>query len=135
QFLAATKEFADLSIAAVLAHAGRDQITQSRQSGERLRLSAEGNAKPCHLRQAARQQGGLGVVTEAQPVADAGGNADDILQCSAEFDTNHIEIGVNTEAIRAEVLLNPASQFQVAAGSDQRGRQTATDFLRMARPT
>ena len=76
-------------------------------------LGAEGHAEARHLHQAARQQGRLGVVAEAQAVADAGRDADDVLQRPGQLDADRVEVGVDAEAVGAEVPLDPAGQLQV----------------------
>ena len=55
----------------------------------------------------------LGVVAEAQPVADAGGDADDVLQRPGQLDADQVEVGVDAEAVGAEALLHPAGQVRV----------------------
>ena len=55
-------------------------------------LGPQGDAEAGHLHQAARQQGRLGVVAEAQAVADAGGDADDVLQRPASSTPTRSEL-------------------------------------------
>jgi hypothetical protein len=52
-----------------------------------------GDAEAGHLDQAARQQRRLGVVAEAEAVADAGRDADDVLQRPGQFDADGVEVG------------------------------------------
>jgi len=122
----------DLTIASVPAHASCDQVADAGQARESLRFRAVGDAETRHFREAAGQEGSLGVVAAIQAVADAGRDADDVLQRPGQLDPDHIQVRINAEPIRREVLLNPAGQVEIAAGDDYAGRQIPGDFLGVA---
>src|SRR4051794_10226832 len=71
---------AEVAVAAVAAEASGDDVAEARQAGERAGVGPECDAEARHLRQAARQQRRLGVVAEAEAVADAGRDPDHVLQ-------------------------------------------------------
>src|SRR5438105_3011960 len=125
---------ADAAIPAMPTDAGRDQVADAGQAEKRLVFRAEGDAEAGHFHEAARKQGRLRIVAEAEAVADASGDADDVLERPAQLDADDVEVGVDAKTIRAEVPLRPLRQFPVGAGNDDRRGQTAADFLGMAWP-
>ena len=51
------------------------------------------------------------VVAEPEAVADAGGDGDDVLERAAEFDSDDVVVGVDTEAGIAEFALHGGGEF------------------------
>ena len=62
---------ADAVVAGQARGGRRHQVADAGQAEKRQRLAAGGDAELGHLHQAARHQGGFGVVAEAQAVGDA----------------------------------------------------------------
>src|SRR5262249_13069460 len=98
--------FANAAVAAVPAHASRDQIAQPGQARKGLRLRAEGHTEARHFHQAARHQGREGVVAKVQADADARRQADHVFQSAGQFNADKVRIRVNAKPLRGEELLN-----------------------------
>ena len=88
---------ADVAVAALLAHAGGDQIAHAGEAGEGLQLAAHGDAEAGQLGEAAGDHRRLGVVADAEAVAHAGGDGDDVLQRPADLAADHVLVGVDAE--------------------------------------
>jgi hypothetical protein len=85
----------------VAAPAGGDQVAHPRQAGERLRSRAARLAEAGHLGEAARDQGRLGVVAEAEPIHPAGRKRHHVLGRCAELDSGGVDglgLGDNAKA-------------------------------------
>src|SRR5208283_2867722 len=97
ELLAFAYLLSDFEVATVRADTGRDEVAQSTESEEGLAPRAHGQAQARDLRQAAREQGGLGVVAEAEPVAETGGDGDDILDGRADLDAGRVGARIDAE--------------------------------------
>ena len=82
--VAAREREADLAVARQLAGAGQHQIAEPGQAGQRQRAAAQPLGEAPHLGQAARDQRGARVVAEAEAVAAADRDRDDVLQRAAD---------------------------------------------------
>src|SRR5208337_584604 len=130
--LAAANPFADRTVPPERAVAGRNQVANSGQPIEGGLMPTERHPQPADLDEPSRQQGGLGVIAKAQTVADARGDAQDVLQGTGQLDSHRVGIRVNPEGLVAEVLLDGLVELQRRSGDDDRGRQAAADLLGMA---
>ena len=111
---AAFAEFdADGAVAGEAAGAGEDEIAEASEAGHGFSVAAAGKREASDLRKAASDERGDAVVTEAEAVAYAGGDGDDVLQCAAEFHADDIAVGVDAKARIAESLLHGAREFFV----------------------
>ena len=135
QAFAATETLADAPIAAMRTDARGNEVAQSCESRESLRDGTVSNAEASHLHKAAGYQGRAGIIAETQTVADAGSEANDILQRAAKFHTDEIRIGVNSKSIRVEAALDELGQFEIGTGYDHGSRLAAGHFLGVARAT
>src|SRR5205807_8991593 len=93
---------AKTSIAAQFGKAGDHEVAEAAQAGESFELSAAGDSKAAHLDGRARYQRGFRIIAEAQAIAHAGGNGDDILQRATHLDAKHIAAGVNAKSRATE---------------------------------
>ncbi len=130
ELLAAAEFDADAAIARQAAGAGEDEVAESGESGHGFGAASAGDDEARHFGQAARDEGGDGVVAEAEAVADSGGDGDGVLQRAAEFHADHVVVGVDAEARVAEFLLHGAQQFGVLRGDGDCRGIAARDFLR-----
>ena len=94
---AAGDQLSGAAVSPVRVEARDDQVAHAREPGERLRLGAARLAEPCHLHEATRDQGRLGVVAEAEPVDGARGERDHVLRRAAELDPDHVVVDVDTK--------------------------------------
>ena len=97
KFFAAAEFDADAAIARQAAGAGEDEVAESGESGHGFGAASAGDDEAGHFGEAAGDEGGDGVVAEAEAVADSGGDGDDVLQGSAEFDADDVAVGVDAE--------------------------------------
>ena len=99
QRLAPSEQLADRAVAAVGAHARRHQVAHPRQAGEGLRLGAHGDARRVSSARPRVITAGPGVVANAQALADAGGDGDDVLQGPADLAPDHVVVAVHPEQL------------------------------------
>jgi hypothetical protein len=64
-------------------------------------------------------------MAKAEPVANAGGNSNDIFQRSAQFHAHYVVIGVNAEAGFAEFALHQGGEFAIVRADADGGRIAA----------
>ena len=128
--LAVAEGQADAVVARVDGEAGDDQVADAGEAGEGLRPAAEGDAEAGHFRQRAGDQGGDGVVAEAEACGDAGGDGEDVLDRAAELDPGEVVAGVGAE-IRGRVKSSWRRRARSSSvGADDRaGGQVGGDFL------
>ena len=73
---------------------------------------------------------GLGIVSETEAIAHAGGDREDVLQSSAKLDPDNFVAGVNPKTGASEHGLKLFRDRAVAATENRRARQAAGDFDR-----
>ena len=128
--VAAASEFdADGAIAREAAGAGEHEIAQSGQSRHGFRATAAGDDQARDLRQSAGDERGHRVVSQAEPVTNAGGNGDDVLERAAQLHSYDVIIGVNPKARIAELALHDGREFLVGRGDCQRGGMVYRNFF------
>jgi len=69
-----------------------------------------------HICNSSGDEGGGGVVAEADSGGDSGGDGDHVLEGSAEFDADDVGGGVEAEGCRRELVLNAGGDFRVGKG-------------------
>ena len=130
----ATQLDTDVPVSAEPADARRDEVPNSGEAEQRVRVRAERRSEPRQLNKPAGHPGRLGVVSEAHPVANADGDRQDIFESSAQLDAHHVGVRVNAKAVCAENVLHLFCQFDVAGRGDQARRFATSDFLSVTRP-
>jgi hypothetical protein len=96
--------FPDAAVAAVAAGAGDDQVAHAAEAGEGCRLAVERGSETTDFDEAAGDQGGPGVVAEAESVADADGDGDDILERATDLNAGDVVAGVDAESVAVECV-------------------------------
>ena len=129
QFAAAAQFDAYAAIARESAGAGEHQVAQAGESGHGFLAAAAGHGQPRDLSQAAGDESGNGIVAESQSVAHSGRDGDNVFQRSAEFNSDHIVVGVKPEAGIAEFALHRFRQLRILRGHRDGGRIAACHFL------
>src|SRR5947199_143763 len=84
------KGHSDSAIPGEGAGARQDQVAHSRKAGKGLRPSAEGNAEPRDLVQAARDERGVRVESESEALDDARGDGDHVFQRPGELHSDNV---------------------------------------------
>src|SRR5882757_5806373 len=97
QLAAASELDADGAVAREGAGAGEDEVADAGEAGKGLAAASAGYGETSHLGDAARDEGGGGVVAEVEAVGDAGGESDDVLQGTTEFHAGDVVVGVDAE--------------------------------------
>ena len=97
----------DRPVAAARAGAGGHQVPHPGQTGEGHPVPAQPDAEPAHLRQAPGDEGGPGVVAEAQAVGDPGRHRQHVLQCPGQLAAPHVHAGVHPEGRGHQRPLHP----------------------------
>ena len=123
-----------MAVAAVTARARDDQVADAAQSGERLRRTAQEFAQTPHFGDSAGHERGFRIVSEFHPVDDPGRDRHDVLERSAEFDTDDVTAGIDAEVVVDEEFLHKSGVLGIPGGGDHGGRNPARHLLRMARP-
>src|SRR5690606_13604356 len=95
----------DVPIAAEPARARQNEVAHACQTAECERVRAELHGQARDLCKAACDQRRQCIVAEAEPCDHPGSHCNDILECAAELDTNHVLAGVRPEVRRLEELL------------------------------
>ena len=132
QRLAAAEPFSQTPVASKGTHAGCDQVANTSQTRKRGRFRTKRGSEQGHFYQSACHNGRLGVVAIFAPIADSGCNRDYIFECPGQFDTDDVQIRIDSEAVCTEELLCFTGEIKFPAGSHDTGRQTTGDFFRMA---
>ena len=130
QLSAATKFYTYAAIAGESAGASQHQVSETGEARHGFRFASAGDDQASHLRQAACDEAGNGVVPQAEPRANSSGDGDCILQRSAKFDADGIFVGINAKAGMAEFLLDGARQFFVVGCEGDGGRVSTRGFER-----
>src|SRR5690606_37914257 len=131
--LPTAKAFAERAIPAVAGEAGEREVPEAAQAGERLGARAAGDAETAHLGLPAGDERRLRVVAEAEPVAHAGRDGDDILERAAELDTEAIRRTVHAELGAVKDRLHELRGGRIGGGGDDRRGRAAGYFNREAR--
>ena len=116
-------------------HAGtcNDHVTVAGQPTECFRFCAHCNTKPRDLRDTARHQSRFRVVAVSDSVGDSSAQRDDVLQRTAHFHTAEIIIGIDSESVRHENILNVLCSRHILRRNDNGRRKESADFFRVRR--
>src|SRR3954463_10718647 len=126
-------ELAGMAVAAVAGPARGDQGAEPREAGEVLRPRSRRFPEPCHLREATRDERGLRVVAEPEPVDAAGRERDHVLRRRAQLDTYQVGIHVGPEEARVQRVLELACEEPVLARAPRGRRRPLGDPPRHVR--
>ena len=129
---AARERQADLAVAREIAGAGEHQIAEAGQPGQRQRLAALAIRQPPHLGEAAGDERGARAGAEAEPVAAAGGDGDDVLERAAHADADRVVAGVDAQPLAAQRRLHDAGRGESAeAATSAAGSPAATSCAKL----
>ena len=106
EFAALAQRLSDGAVAAERAGAGEDQVADAGEAGEGFAAASAGYGEAGDLGDAAGDEGGGGVVAEADSGGDSGGDGDDVFEGAAEFDADDVGAGVEAEGFRGELVLD-----------------------------
>ncbi len=128
--LASLAEFdADGAIARQASGAGEHQIAHTGEAGHGFGTAAASDGQARDFGEAAGDERGDGVVAQTEPVADAGGDGDHVLQRAAEFDADDVVVGVDPEVGVTELALHGQARSEsVDAMVTAVGSPRATSF-------
>ena len=112
---------------------GEHEVTESCESTCRTRPASARNDEPRQLRQAAGDQPGDRVRSQAQAVGDPHRNGHHVLECPAQLHSDRIAVGVQPEIPRGDTLLQRNCQLRVRRSDDDRGRQSVGHLHRKRR--
>src|SRR5712692_974647 len=121
------------AVAAERAGARQHQIAHAGQPRESFAQPAQRAGQTRHLRKAASDQRGGGVVAEAQSLADSCSDGDDVFHRAAQLDAGDIVIRIQPECRPGEVFLQAGCQFAVGGGNHDSGGVAAGDLASKAR--
>ena len=107
-----------------------DEVAHARQPRERIGPGTEREPKSGDLCEAARDDGGGGVVPKTHAVRDANGHGDDVLVRTAQLHAQHIRVRVRTEIPRRRGAGDTFSDVLRARCNDGGGGLLRSDFLR-----
>src|SRR5712671_5064946 len=127
-FFATSNAFAETTIPAQSRETSDNEIAQSAQAGEGFGVRTASDSQPAHFDNGSGNQGRFGIVAKSKPVANAGGNGDDVLERATQLDSEQIIAGIDPKGGTIEERLCPRGSSQVAAGCHNRGRKAASHF-------
>src|SRR5436190_198065 len=126
-------QLAGMAVAAVATPARDDEVADSREAGEGLRPRACRLPEPGHLSEAARDERGLRVVAEPEPVHAARRERDHVFRSRAQLHAHQVGIDVGAEEARVQRVLELAGEEAVLARDHRRRRQALGNLLRHVR--
>src|SRR5215472_9190246 len=135
EFLAAPEFYTNAAVARESPGAGENEVAKSGESGHGFRAPATSDDQACHLGKTASDERSYRIVAQAEPVANAGSDRNDVLERTTELDSDDIGIGVDAKALVTELLLDGAQQCCVRRSNGDGSRISAGDFLRKRLPT
>ena len=95
--VALTECLTDCPVARERAGAGENEVADTGEAGEGFATATAGNGEAGDFCDATGDEGGGGVVPEADTGGDTGGDGDYVFESSAEFDADDVSRGVETE--------------------------------------
>ena len=118
----------DGAVAAERAGAGEHQVADAGEAGEGFAAATAGDGEAGDFGNAAGDEGGGGVVAEADSGSDSGGDGDDVFERAAEFDADDIGGGVEAEGLRGELVLDAGGDGGIGEGDGDGGGLALGDF-------
>ena len=131
--LALSDEDTGTTVAGMHAGAGHDQISDTGQTAEGLKITTHGSTKSCDFGNASGDQRSLRIISVAQSVCDTGSQCHYIFQCTAQFNAQYIRAGIDTEHFVHEQILHIFRAAFALRTRYDRCRNPAADFLRVGR--
>ena len=110
-----------------------DEVADARQSAERVLRAAHFQPQTADFGNAARDEGGAGVVAVAQPAGNADGERLDVLHRAAQLYAKHVRVRIGAHTGVHEHILHRFRHLHVRAGGYDGSRHVKRDFLRMGR--
>ncbi len=120
------------AVAASEPGAGENEVADAGEAGERFAPPSAGDSEAGDLCDAAGDERGGGVVSEADADRDACGDGDDVFECAAEFDADDIGGGVKAEGLGGELALDQAAMAGSSKATVTAVGWPCGDFLREA---
>ncbi len=112
---------------------GDNQITHTGQAGKRLASAAQRRAQTRNLRQSARHESRLGIISQTDAVTDTCRQRDDILKASAQLRADNIRRDIHAESVIHKRLLHQRSCLSRCRRRQNARQNPARHFLRMGR--
>src|SRR5258706_4450107 len=131
---AASDSFAESPVAAVPRKTGDHQVAKAAESGKRFELRTTRDAQPANFNYRTSDQRSLGIIAEAQSVADSSGDGDYIFERPPQLKAEQVGGRVNTKSGPVEQVLDRGSGRQIAAGGDDCRRHATRHFNGEGRP-
>src|SRR6056297_1424579 len=130
QFLAFSDCKANTVVTALGGGTCHYQVANACKPHKRHRVGAQAHCKPAHLGKTPGDQHGLGVLPHLQSGGKASDNGIDILESSGQLNAVHIHIGVYTEVLAAQEILNRATDIRILRCDHGGGQVPVNDFTR-----
>ena len=130
---AARQPQADAAVAGQIAGTGQDQIAGTGQPEEGPGPSSQPDPEAGDLRQTPGDQGGARRQPQAQSIANARRDSDDILDRATDFDADQVVARVEPQTRAVQRPRRGFGKGGVGRRQGDRGRQPARDFIGEAR--
>src|SRR5881296_561859 len=108
------------AVAAERARAGQHEVAQTGQPEERGWLGAQRDTEPHDLGEPPGDERRSRVLPEREPVAEPGGDGDDVLQRPRDLDADHVAVRVEPEGRSGERALERAGETLIRGGDHER---------------
>lgn len=125
---AAAEAFAEGPVAAESGEAGDGEVAEAAEAGEGFGAGSGGDAEAADFGLAAGDDGGFGIIAEAEAISDAGGDGDAIFEGAAEFDSEAVGTAIDAEGEGMEGGLDAFGHFEVFGSGDHGRGDGAGDF-------
>ena len=131
---AARDELSGATVPARRRPARDDEVAHPGEPRERVRARARRLGESPHLREPARDERGLRVVSEREAVGASRRERDHVLRCRTQLDAHDVVAHVDAEENGVHRDLQPHGELEVVARDDGCRRQAADDLVRDVRP-
>ena len=129
-----TNQITSSVVAAMYAGCGHNKVAHTGKPREGLIHAAYCHAQPGNFCHTASYQCRFCIIAITQSSRNATRQCNDVLQCTAQLHTFHINVRIHTHTGVGEDVLNLLCDFEICTrGNDQR-RHIQCDFLSMSRP-
>ena len=113
--------------------AGRNQVAHASKTAHGRSLATQRHRQAGNLRQTARHNGRLRVITVIAALANTHAKGNHVLHQTANFGTHHIRVGVRAEVRARNRVSNSLSHRQGTSRNHGGSRLLPHDFLRQVR--
>mmetsp|Transcript_77256 Transcript_77256/g.202697 ORF Transcript_77256/g.202697 Transcript_77256/m.202697 type:complete len:236 (+) Transcript_77256:52-759(+) len=114
--LSLSQTYADLAVAREVSEAGQQDVPHARESGHGLRPGPHLHGEPPDLRGALADERGHGVDAEAEALADAGRDGEDVLQRARHLHAGDVIGDGHAELGRGQDPLHQGRRLEVLGG-------------------